>query len=89
MVKTGWKVRDRITGYTGIVVARTEWLNKCVRCTVQSNNQKDGVPVDPQTFDQEQLEVLDKSDPLADVPKKKATGGPQGKDPTRTANPSR
>lgn len=59
MIKPGDLVKDGITGFTGIVVARTEWLNHCIRCTVQPRELKDGKPVESQTFDEEQLEVLE------------------------------
>ena len=57
MINLGDKVKDRISGVVGIVVARTEWLYGCVRCTVQPQA-KDGKPVDPATIDEPQLVVL-------------------------------
>ena len=35
MKNLGDEVKDTITGFKGIVVARTEWLNGCARVTVQ------------------------------------------------------
>ena len=32
-IELGQKVRDRITGCTGVVVCRSEWLHGCVRIT--------------------------------------------------------
>lgn len=57
-VKLGDLVRDKITGYTGIAVARTEWLHGCVRVTVQSQELKDGKPVETSTFDEPQLAIV-------------------------------
>lgn len=51
-------VRDRITGFRGVVVARTEWLNGCVRVTVQPQELREGKPVESQGFDVEQVEVV-------------------------------
>jgi hypothetical protein len=48
VVKLGDKVKDRVTGLTGIVIARTDWLNGCIRMTVQPQELKDGKPVDRQ-----------------------------------------
>lgn len=53
-IELGSEVKDRITGLTGIVVGRTEWLNGCKRITVQPQEIKDGKPVEAYTFDVEQ-----------------------------------
>lgn len=55
MVKLGERVTDRITGFTGIVVARTEFLNGCIRVGVQSETLKDGKVLDPEYFDEQQV----------------------------------
>lgn len=58
-LELGDSVRDRITGYSGIVVAKTHWLNGCVRITLQSQKIKDDyTPVESQTFDEPQLELI-------------------------------
>jgi len=57
-VELGMKVRDSITGYTGIAVARTQWLHGCVRITIQGDALKDGAPLDPYTVDEPQVEVV-------------------------------
>lgn len=56
--KLGDDVRDSITGLTGCVIAKTEWLNGCWRITVQPRELKDGKPVDSCVFDVEQLEIV-------------------------------
>lgn len=40
MVNLGQVVRDRITGYSGVVIGRTDWLYGCVRYGVQSTELK-------------------------------------------------
>lgn len=72
-INLGDYARDTITGYTGTVVARTEWINGCVRYIVQSNQLKDGVPLEPQHVDSQQLEVVKKENP---IPSPAKTGGP-------------
>lgn len=57
-VPLGVKVRDVVSGSEGIVVARTEWLNGCVRVGFQPPNDKDGKPVEMVTVDEPQLEVI-------------------------------
>lgn len=71
VIGLGDKARDTITGFTGIVIGRTEWLNGCVRLTVQAQALKDSSPVEPANFDIEQLELLQ----VGHAPTKE-TGGP-------------
>jgi len=58
-VKRGDKVKDSVTGFTGIVIASTEYLNGCTRCQVQSDVLKDGLPTRAQAFDAPQLECVE------------------------------
>lgn len=57
-ITNGSIVRDRISGFKGEVICRSEWHYGCVRLTVQSSKLQDGKPVEPQTFDEPQLEVI-------------------------------
>jgi len=75
MIKLGDKVKDRVTGLEGIVVARTDWLNGCIRMVVQPQLLKDGKPVDTSCFDIEEL-VLVKADALPPKPEERRTNGP-------------
>jgi hypothetical protein len=54
----GSKVRDPITGFEGVVTARTEWLYGCVRVAVQTPELKDGKPVEEQWFDETRVDVI-------------------------------
>jgi len=66
MIKLGEKVRDEITGFEGIAIARIEYLNGCVRYEVKPKILKDGRPIEGEWIDEQQL-----------VAKSKAkTGGP-------------
>ncbi len=58
MIKLGDTAKDTITGYTGTVVAITNWLNGCQRITIQSPNLHNGCPVGDQTFDVEQVKQV-------------------------------
>ena len=73
MFKFGFrdKVKDTITGFTGIVTGRTEWLNGCIRYGIQPTKLKDGLPVECQHIDEEQLELVSR-------PKKKVKSTPSG-----------
>jgi len=74
----GEELRDKITGYQGVVSARTEWLYGCRRYTVQSREMKDGKPVDSLTCDEmamERVKVAPKGKKVA------STGGPHDEAP--------
>jgi hypothetical protein len=72
-IKLGTKVKDKVTGYTGLVIGRTDWLYGCLRYTVQSQDMKDGKPVEAMCFDEASLEVL--GEPQLEK-KNKDRGGP-------------
>lgn len=85
----GDKVRDVVTGFKGVVVARTEWLNGCVRVTVQPKMKKDGVCPEGAAFDEPQLEILQRANTPPEVKEQRLeTGGPRP-DVHRAAEPGR
>lgn len=57
MVKLGSRVKDSLTGFKGVAVARTEYLYGCVRVCVEPEALKDGKPIDAQWFDEQRLDV--------------------------------
>jgi hypothetical protein len=76
-IQLGDLVRDRITGFEGVVECISEWLNSCRRITVKPIFLKDGVTVKNETFDAPQLEVIEAG--YFDKPvirKGEKTGGP-------------
>ena len=77
-VQLGNKVRDKISGFTGTVVAVTEWIAGCKRITVCANKLKDGKPIANQCFDEPMLEVIK---PKTSKKRKKPTGGDQAMTP--------
>lgn len=84
-IKLGSTVKDKITGYKGIAIGRTEWLNGCVRIGIQLQKvDKDGKPVEAQWFDEDQVIVLDQKY----FEKQRQSGGPMA-DPSRRPDPSR
>ena len=84
-IDLGDKVKDTITGYTGIAVAKTDWLHGCTRITVKSQTLKDGAPIKSQTFDEPQLKLL-KSKSVKRG--RKDTGGPRPS-PVTKSGPTR
>jgi len=72
-LELGSLVKDKITGFQGKVMARSEWLYGCRRYSVVPLELKDGRPADLVGFDEDSLEVVE----AAPAHKVKATGGPQ------------
>lgn len=81
MPKLGDNVKDKITGFTGIVTARTEWLYGCIRYIVQPSSLFEGKPIEPVSFDEGQLEVVEAGVHIDNV--EKDTGGDRDYVPTR------
>lgn len=71
-IQLGDKVRDSITGFSGIVLCRMEWMYGCVRYIVQPDHlSKEGKPIEASTFDDPQLVVVKagaKPNPTPDTP---------------------
>lgn len=57
----GDKVRHKITGFKGVAIAITKWLNGCVRITVQGESlTKEGAIKPTETIDEDELVVTKK-----------------------------
>ncbi len=83
-IKMGSTVKDKVTGFTGIVTARCEFISGCLQYCVLPKSGKDGKYPDHQYFDEERLIVVKK--PL--VMARRSTGGPQPS-PVRETGPWR
>jgi hypothetical protein len=82
----GKKVKDKVSGFTGIVTGRHEFLAGCTRYSVQPEVDKDGKLPEVQTFDDPQLEIVKekKIKTTGDRP-----GGPMPVTPKEKHTPSR
>lgn len=78
----GDKVKHLLSPYVGSVIGVTRWLNGCTRYGVQSEEMKDGRPVDPYWVDEQELELLE-AKPAAEKDSDKGPGGPYP-DPPRS-----
>ncbi len=58
MVKLGDKVKDVVSGFTGIAVSQHIYLQGCHRFSVQPPLKKDGTLPDAGSFDEPQLKVI-------------------------------
>ena len=57
--KLGSKVKDTVSGYTGILNARSENLNGCIRYSVQAPVDKDMKMPEGYWFDEVSLELIE------------------------------
>ncbi len=55
-VKLGTKVRDKVTGFVGVVTARTEWMTGCATVAIQAEARVDKRPDDPFWVDEIRVE---------------------------------
>lgn len=73
------QVKDELTGFAGIITARTEYLNGCLQyCVKPQKLKKDGTMPEAEWFDEQQLDLTKK---IKATKKKPATGGPQSDQP--------
>jgi hypothetical protein len=61
----GFKVRDRVTGFAGVVTSVSFDLYGCVQCVVTPPIDAKGETTDPLWFDEKRLEVVDPTPVLA------------------------
>lgn len=71
----GSKVKDKITSFEGVIIARHQWLNNCNTYTVQPQTLKDGTVQNTHQFDEPQLELVEENI----VEENRKTGGPERK----------
>jgi hypothetical protein len=69
----GDTARDGISGYEGVVVAITFWINNCERVTLQARGLHEGKPFEAQTFDAPSVTLVKPIEPPQPQVK---TGGP-------------
>ena len=70
-IKLGQKVKDSITGFEGIAIAKAIYLNGCVSYQVKSQTLKDGKTIEAEWFDEQRLTIRSKA----------KAGGPQDHPP--------
>ena len=54
-IKLGTKVKDSITGFEGIAIAKCEYLNGCISIQVKAQTLKDGLPLAAEWVDEQNL----------------------------------
>jgi hypothetical protein len=77
-IKLGNKVRDRVTGFEGIAIAKCEYLNGCVQWGIRppQGEKKDAYP-EAMYIDSQQVEFVDQGIAV----EQRVTGGPSNDAP--------
>ena len=57
-IEFGVTARDRITGFSGVITGRTEYISGCTQILLVPQIDKDGKLVEGVWFDAQRLEVL-------------------------------
>ncbi len=78
--ENGDVLRDKVTGFTGVVMVRAEYSTGCIHFGIASNELKNGEPLDWHWFDQSRLELLESSVVQFEIPEG-STSGPFPKGP--------
>ena len=68
----GQLVKDKITGFKGIVICQSKYLTGCNRYSLQSQKLDKGKPADWVAFDEDQLDAVNKKVEI----RKEQRGGP-------------
>jgi hypothetical protein len=69
-VELGIKVKDKITGFRGVAVARCVYLNGCVQFEIEPLQLKDGVPQKSFWLDEPRVIAIGEKEPKEQVTKK-------------------
>jgi len=81
-IKLGSKVRDSLTGFSGIAIGRTEYMYGCARIAIEPDRlDTTGKPIDVQWFDEQRVEVVKAQKPSVSADSSARSGGPQ-RDPS-------
>lgn len=59
-IELGDEVKEKVTGYTGVVIAKTEWLTGCARYAIQPKMNKDGKIPEARDFDGAAISIIKK-----------------------------
>ena len=54
----GKRAVDKITGFSGVLTSRCEFLTGCNRYCIQPTELKDGKPIDSIYFDEDQIDIV-------------------------------
>ena len=68
----GSEAKDKVTGFSGMIVSRAEWLTGCNVYGLKSKYMKDGRPIDAVFIDEDAVELIRTPNQIAKDIKKDA-----------------
>jgi hypothetical protein len=75
-VPLGTRMKDLVTGFEGIAIARVEFLNGCIQYMLKPQKlDKDGKTIEANAIDSEQLRIIDTGISKKEKVDKEPTGG--------------
>lgn len=60
MIEFGNEVKDKVTGFKGMVVGRVEYITGCAQFLIQPACKKDNDFIEAKWFDEDRVQVLSK-----------------------------
>ena len=66
-IQLGSEVRDRVSGFAGVAIGRTEWLTGCTTIVVQPKVGEDGKLPDTHAIDEPNLDIIQPVEPVPSV----------------------
>jgi len=74
MFELGEVLRDKITGFKGVAMAKTEYFTDCTHYGLCSQELNDGKPIDWEWFDETRLEHVKEAEKIVKGPRKPTSG---------------
>ena len=81
-IKLGQKYRDKVSGFEGIAVGKSDWMTGCTTVGLQPGMDKDGKLPDLTWLDENRLELV--KEKAAKIKTDRKRGGPQDNPPQGT-----
>lgn len=76
-IKLGSKVKDKITGFEGLAVAKTTWASGNVTIGIEPTTLHEGKPIEAHSFEQQRVELIEEKAPPISKQNSAVSGGPQ------------
>lgn len=76
-IKLGSRVKDRVTGFEGLAVARTVWVSGNITIGIEPTTLQEGKPVEAHSFEHQRVELLEEKAPPVSKQNSAVSGGPQ------------
>ena len=67
-------LKDKVTGYQGVVMVRAEYSTGCLHYGLQGNELKDGMPPNWEWLDSTRLELVKSAQVIFDIDTSKPSG---------------